>query len=119
MLEINADLRIPLREFQFAFAKSSGPGGQNVNKVNSKATLRWSVAASPSLSAPLRNRLLTRFRSRITGAGELLISSQRFRDAPRNVADCLEKLRRLLAEAVQPVKPRKPPGPPGVLSCGV
>jgi ribosome-associated protein len=111
MLEISAELRIPLREFQFVFAKSSGPGGQNVNKVNSKATLRWSVVDSPSLSEKLRNRLLTHCRRRITAAGELLISSQRFRDAPRNAADCLEKLRGLLAEAVQPVKPRKPTRP--------
>jgi ribosome-associated protein len=105
------NLQIPLREFDFAFARSSGPGGQNVNKVNSKATLRWSVLASPSLSAILRSRLLTSLRPRLTTGGELVISSQRFRDAGRNVADCLEKLRNLLAEATRPVKRRKPTRP--------
>jgi ribosome-associated protein len=105
------NLQIPLREFDFAFARSSGPGGQNVNKVNSKATLRWSVVASPSLSENLRSRLLTSLRPRLTTGGELVISSQRFRDAGRNVADCLEKLRSLLAEATRPVKPRKPTRP--------
>ena len=104
-------IQIPLREFQFAFARSSGPGGQNVNKVNSKATLRWSIAASPSLSETIRQRLLTGLRPRLTTAGELVISSQRFRDAGRNVADCLEKLREMLAEATRPVKPRKPTRP--------
>ena len=58
MLIISPDLRIPLREFQFTFARSSGPGGQNVNKVSSKATLRWPVLRSPSLPEPVRQRLL-------------------------------------------------------------
>src|SRR5271168_3775823 len=97
LLTINSRLRIPLDEFEFTFARSSGPGGQNVNKVSSKALLRWPVAASPSLPAEVKERLLTRYRARITGAGELLVTSQRFRDQGRNIDDCLEKLRELLA----------------------
>jgi ribosome-associated protein len=104
-------IQIPLAEFHFAFARSSGPGGQNVNKVNSKATLRWSVVASPNLSENSRNCLLASLRPRLTVGGELVISSQRYRDAGRNVADCLEKLRDLLAEATRPVKPRRPTRP--------
>ena len=50
MLVVNGRLRIPLKEFDFTFARSSGPGGQNVNKVNTKAMLRWDVTGSPSLS---------------------------------------------------------------------
>lgn len=107
MLTVTADLRIPLREFDFTFARSSGPGGQNVNKVNSKALLRWSVVRSPSLPESVRRRLLTKQQRRITAEGELLISSQRFRDAGRNAADCLEKLRAIIAEVAQPVRPRK------------
>jgi len=107
MLVINSRLKIPLREFQFTFARSSGPGGQNVNKVNTKATLRWAVATSPSLPEDVRRRLMARCRRRISSAGDLLITSQRFRDAGRNVADCLEKLRELAREAAQAPKRRK------------
>jgi ribosome-associated protein len=111
MLVVNPRLRIPLREFRFTFARSSGPGGQNVNKVSTKATLRWAVLASRSLPEPVRKRLLAKHRRRVTTQGDLLISSQRFRDAGRNVADCLEKLRKMLAEAAATPKRRKPTRP--------
>jgi len=107
MLVVAADIKIPLREFRFSFARSSGPGGQNVNKVNSKATLRWAVVSSPSLPGEFRARLLARLGRRVTAEGDLLVSSQRFRDAGRNVADCLEKLRGLLAEASRVPRPRR------------
>ena len=108
MLVVNQRLKIPLREFEFTFARSSGPGGQNVNKLNTKALLRWPVTKSPSLPEAVRRRLLAKHRRRVTSEGDLLIVSQRFRDAGRNVADCLEKLRKLLAEAAVPPKPRIP-----------
>jgi ribosome-associated protein len=111
MLIISPKLQIPLREFDFTFTRSSGPGGQNVNKVSSKASLRWSLLRSPSLPEPVRQRLLEKLASRLTTAGELLITSQRFRDAGRNVADCLEKLRTLVVEAARPVRPRRPTRP--------
>jgi ribosome-associated protein len=111
MLIVTPQLRIPLREFEFTFARSGGPGGQNVNKVSSKATLRWPVLSSPSLPGAVRARLLSRYGRRITAGGDLLISSQRFRDAGRNVADCLEKLRELLAAVAAPPKPRRPTRP--------
>ena len=111
MLVVNPRLKIPLKEFRFSFARSSGPGGQNVNKLNTKALLRWQVTTSPSLPAAVRQRLLARCRRRINAEGELLITSQRFRDAGRNVADCLEKLRALLATAAVAPKPRKPTKP--------
>lgn len=111
MLVVNDRIRIPLREFQFTFARSSGPGGQNVNKLNTKALLRWPVAKSPSLPEAVRRRLLSKVARRVTAEGDLLITSQRFRDAGRNVADCLEKLRKLLAEAAVTPRRRRPTRP--------
>jgi len=107
MLVVNVRLKIPLREFRFQFARSSGPGGQNVNKVNTKAELRWHVMTSPSLPDAVRRRLVAQQRRRITSQGELIVTSQRFRDAGRNVADCLEKLRAMLDTASVEPKPRR------------
>ena len=111
MLIINKELKIPLREFRFTFSRSSGPGGQNVNKVNTKALLRWSVAGSPSLPEAVRKRLLAKYGRRVTSEGDLLISSQRFRDAGRNVADCMEKLRAMLGEVAAAPRRRRPTKP--------
>jgi ribosome-associated protein len=111
MLAINSRIQIPLREFEFTYARSSGPGGQNVNKVSSKAILRWPVLTSPSLPEDVRKRLLARHRRQITASGDLIIASQRFRDAGRNTADCLEKLRHMLAEVAKAPPRRKPTKP--------
>ncbi len=96
VLVVDAQIQIPLSELQFTFARSSGPGGQNVNKVNSKVTLHWNVAQSPSLPEPLRARIMTQYGRRITATGELVLYSQRSRDQSRNRLDCLEKLRQLI-----------------------
>lgn len=105
------DDTLPLGELQFQFVRSSGAGGQNVNKVNTKAVLRWNVRASAWLPEPERMRLLAQQARRITTDGELVLSSQRFRDQPRNVADCLEKLRAMLAAARAVPKARRPTRP--------
>lgn len=107
MLIVNARIKIPRDEFEFTFARSSGPGGQNVNKVNSKALLRWPVSVSPSLPEEVRARFVERYRSRMTETGDLLIWSQRYRDQARNVEDCLEKLREMLLAVAQRPKTRK------------
>lgn len=107
MLVVNAKLNIPLREFRFRFARSGGPGGQNVNKLNTKAELRWQVTASPSLPETVRQRLLAQQRRRVTSQGEMIVTSQRFRDAGRNVADCLEKLRAMVDAATVEPKSRR------------
>ena len=111
MLVVNPRLKVPLREIRFSFSRSSGAGGQNVNKVNTKATLRWNLRKSPSLPEGVRERLCTRYARRITRDGELVLTSQRFRDQGRNVADCLEKLREMLADVARPPRPRKPTRP--------
>ena len=107
MLVVNDRLRIPLKEFDFTFSRSGGPGGQNVNKVNTKATLRWDVSKSPSLPEAVRNRFIAQNRRRMTGEGEVIMTSQRYRDQGRNVADCLSKLRDLLDVATKVPKTRK------------
>jgi len=107
MLRIDDRLSIPLDEFTREFSRSGGPGGQNVNKVNSKVMLRWLPGLSPSLSEPVRARFLQIVGPRLTTAGELLITSQATRDQARNLDDCLEKLRALLLLAVRPPKTRR------------
>ena len=106
-LEINSRFRIPLSELEFAFARSSGPGGQNVNKVSSKAQLRWRPGDSPSIPEELRFRVLTKLEPQLTVDGDLLVISQKYRDQPRNKEDCLEKLRAIVLASLVVPKVRK------------
>lgn len=107
MLQLSPALQVPESEFEFDFVRSSGPGGQNVNKVNSKAVLHWNIVESPSLSEDARARLLSKLASKINKEGQLVLSSDRYRDQTRNREDCLEKLKGLVSGALQRVKPRK------------
>ena len=107
MLYVNSRISIPLRELQFTYSRSSGPGGQNVNKVNTKATMHWDVKKTDSLPDAVRRRFMAKYARRLTNEGVLVLSSQRFRDQGQNVADCMHKLREMiLAVAVAP-KPRR------------
>ena len=111
MLAIIHQIQIPAAELHFSFARSGGPGGQNVNKVSSKVLLRWHAVASSALPLAVKARLLAQQRHRLTKDGELLITSQRWRDQAKNIADRQEKLRDLVLQAVHPPKPRKPTKP--------
>lgn len=111
VLIVNERVRIPLAEIRFEFSLASGPGGQKVNKTSSRAALRWNALASPSLPEDARERFRARNARRISRAGEVVIASSRFRSRERNAADCLEKLRALLAEAAEAPKPRRPTRP--------
>lgn len=108
MLSVNQNIEIPETEFEFTFARSGGPGGQNVNKVNSKAVLHWNVAATQHLPVGVRQRFLAKFSNRITKEGALVLHSQKYRDQGRNVADCLDRLREMILSVVAPpIKRRK------------
>jgi ribosome-associated protein len=107
MLDVAPHIRIPREELDISFARSGGPGGQNVQKVSSKVLLRWKPEASTSLPTDVKSRLLAQQRHRLTNDGEILITSQRTRDQGRNLEDCLDKLRELIVRALRPPKARK------------
>jgi ribosome-associated protein len=111
MLEVTPTIRIPFDEFEWSFARSGGPGGQNVNKVSSKAVLRWNFVGSPSLPDEVKARFRERFPSRITTEGELVMSSELTRDQGRNREDCLQKLAAMLRSAAARPKVRRPTKP--------
>ena len=111
MLVVNARIRVPDSELALSFARSSGPGGQNVNKVSSKAVLRWPVARSAALPVDVRERFVRKYRSRLTGDGDLVLTSQRYRDQGRNVADVRRKLTEMIASVAAPPKRRRPTKP--------
>ena len=96
-----------MREFDFSFARSPGPGGQNVNKVNTKVILRWDVTKTKSLPDSVKARFLEKHKRRITKQGLIIVTSTRFRDQGRNVGDALHKLREMISSVAAEPKPRK------------
>ena len=111
MLSVTPTIQIHDSELVFTFARSSGPGGQNVNKVNSKAVLRWSPVTSPSLPEDVRNRFVSRYASRLTTGGELILTGQRSRDQSRNIEDCRERLKEMLLAVTHKPLTRRPTKP--------
>ena len=107
ILAVSRIITIPDRELKFSFSRSSGPGGQNVNKVSSKATLHFRAIDSPSLPAEIRQRLVATFKSRLTKSGELVISSQEHRDQPQNIEACLHRLKEMILSVAKPPKVRR------------
>ena len=106
-LEISPNITIPDAELRLSFARSSGPGGQNVNKVASKAVLHFDVVKSPSLPGDVKERFLKAYGSRVTNSGEVVIHSEEYRDQPRNIEACREKLRGMVLAVLRPPKKRR------------
>ncbi len=107
MLLVSSTIRIPKSEFQLSFARSSGAGGQNVNKVNSKAILVWKPLESRSLRHDIKIRFFQKFQNRLTLENEIIIQSDRYRDQPKNIQDCYDKLTEMLLSVAEAPKIRK------------
>jgi len=106
-LEITENLSIDETELTERFVLSSGPGGQNVNKVSTAVELRFSVRDSPSLPEGLKARLVRLAGARMTQDGVLVISAQRFRSQQRNREDAAERLFELIRAAAEVPKRRR------------
>lgn len=106
-LYVNSRLTIPERELKVTAARSSGPGGQNVNKVNSKVTLRWTPAAVTGFDAGWQRRFLAHYGNRINREGQLVLHSEQYRDQSRNLADVRARLVSMLLACQSAPKARK------------
>ena len=94
-------------ELNFSYSRSSGAGGQNVNKVNSKVTLEWDIEASVSIQAEVKARFKERYKNLINQAGMVQITSQESRSQKMNQDNCVKKLNHLVQSVLHPPKPRK------------
>ena len=107
-LHVAPGVEIPDSDLSVAFTRSAGPGGQNVNKVASRAVIQLDVARIAGYSADALARLRTIAGRRLTAAGILRVESQRTRDFHRNLEDALEKLRALIERSLEVPRPRRP-----------
>ena len=105
LLSIGKNIVIPLSEIQISFTRSSGPGGQHVNKTSTQAELTFDLANSPSIPSEDRDWLLTRLASKLDSNGVLRVTAQEYRSQLRNKTGALEKLQSQLTEAL--IRPKK------------
>ncbi len=106
MIRINDEVAIDESELRFEFARSSGPGGQNVNKVETKVRLLFDLGTTRSLSSGQRERIEEQLATRITKEGVLHVTSQRHRSREANRRATIERFTTLLAEALAEEEPR-------------
>ncbi len=108
---VDGRIRVLASELSFDAVRSSGPGGQNVNKVNSKIQMRWNLLFSPGIPPDVRERFLAAFGTRVTTEGEVVVMCDRHRDQAMNRAECVEKLQAMLMSVARPPKTRRPTKP--------
>ena len=99
--------KIPSTELIFSFSRSSGPGGQNVNKVNTKVTLQWNVFINTSLPKDVLERFIEKYKNKLSQDGVLTLVSQKGRSQNLNVIDVVEKLHTMINSVAVPPKERK------------
>jgi ribosome-associated protein len=99
-------LSVPTRELEITYVRSSGPGGQNVNKVNSKAQVRWNITEA-DIPVEAKLLLMEKLASRLGRDGSIVVACDEYRDQPRNREACIEKLQAIVDEALFKPKKRK------------
>jgi ribosome-associated protein len=107
MIQITDKTAISEDELKFSATRSSGPGGQHVNKVNTRITLWFDVGQSPSLTSAQKNRIMSRLKTRISKDKRLRVISQRHRSQIANREAAIERFAQLLEEALTDLTPRK------------
>jgi ribosome-associated protein len=103
---VTAPREIPLREIRIRASRSSGPGGQNVNKVETRIEAEWNVDASDAFTSSEKARIRAALGRRVTGDGTIRVASQRHRSQARNREAAVERLRALVAGALRPRRSR-------------
>ncbi len=106
-IRIAKGILVPEAALEWRAVRSSGPGGQNVNKVASKVELRVDLGGVSGLSAPARARLGALAATRLDAEGRLLVTSQRTRDQLRNLEDARDKVKKLVERAIKAPRPRR------------
>lgn len=99
-------IKIPFSELSFTFSRGGGPGGQNVNKVNTRVTLHWCYQLTQSCGPAVLERFSKKY-ARFVVADEIQITSQEHRTQKANLDDCVAKLHQMLNEVARPPKVRK------------
>jgi ribosome-associated protein len=107
MLYVTPQIKIPEEELQESFIRSSGPGGQNVNKVASAVQLRFDAGKSSALDEEVKTRLKRLAGRRMTADGVIVIEARRYREQEKNRSDARERLVGLIRHATEKPKPRR------------